>query len=510
VQGGIASAAIGAVLALLASTAVVAQSAPAEPAPSLAGAVPSQTLTGTLTRADYERYREVPFDLPADVTRLTIRFSYGGKDQHSVIDLGLEDPHRFRGWSGGTRDHMTLSTEDATPGYLPGPLPAGRWRLLLGAPNIRDDASAPFEARIYIERAPALTSFADAPVNPNPGWYRGDLHMHSGNSDGKCLSQKGEKVPCPVYRTVEAAAARGLDFIALTDHNTTSHFNELRELQGAFDKLLLVPGREITTFFGHSNVFGPTDFLDFRTLAPTYAETAKWMDAVKREGGVLSLNHPGAPSGEMCMGCGWRVPDLPPGAVQAIEVINGGTMAETKSAEGPLQGFAIWDALLAQGRHVTGLGGSDNHNADIPADRLGAIGTPATVVYMHELSIRGFLDGIRSGRVFVDVLGSKDGFLDLMASGGGETAWMGGTFKEPAGRIVRFVAQVRGASGGTVQLVVDGKPDARLRQFVAGAASITLGDWLADGRRHTVRAEVRRSDGALLLVGNPIYIEPVP
>ena len=61
--------------------------------------------------------------MPAGATRVTIRFTYD-KDQHSVIDLGLRDPQRFRGWSGGTRDHMTLSTEDATPGYLPGPLPA--------------------------------------------------------------------------------------------------------------------------------------------------------------------------------------------------------------------------------------------------------------------------------------------------------------------------------------------------------------------------------------------------
>jgi len=501
-------AAIAALPSLLVPAPASAQATPSASSSEPAGAIPYQVLTGTLTRADYEQYRQVPFDLPAGVTRLTIRFTYGGKDQHAVIDLGLEDPQRFRGWSGGTRDRMTLSVEDATPGYLPGPLPAGRWRLLLGAPNIREGATAPFEARIHIERAPMVTSFADAPINPAPGWYRGDLHMHSGNSDGKCLSQKGEKVPCPAYRTVEAAAARALDFIALTDHNTTSHFNELRELQGAFDKLLLIPGREITTFFGHSNVFGPTDFLDFRTLAPSYAETAKWMDAVRQEGGVVSLNHPGAPSGEMCMGCGWRVADLPAGAVQAIEVVNGGTMAETRSAESPLQGFAAWNALLVQGRHVTAIGGSDNHNADIPADRLGAIGTPTTVVYMRELSIQGFLDGIRSGRVFIDTLGSKDGFLDLIARGGGETAAMGGTLREPAGRIVHFVAQVKGASGGTVHLLVDGKPDPRLRQPVAGAASIPFGDWPTDGRRHTVRAEVRRSDGALLLVGNPIYIEP--
>ncbi|MCW6528773.1 CehA/McbA family metallohydrolase [Sphingomonas sp. MMSM20] len=501
---GIASAVLGLALACLASP------APAQTLPQPAGqanAVPDLTLRGTLGRADYEHYREIPFTLPAGVTRLTIEFSYGGKAQHSVIDLGLADPQRFRGWSGGTRDRMTLSAEDATPGYLPGPLPAGEWHLILGAPNIREGATAPFEARIYIERAPTVTSFADAPINAAPGWYRGDLHMHSGNSDGKCLSQKGEKVPCPVYRTVEAAAKRGLDFIALTDHNTTAHYDALRALQGAFDRLLLIPGREVTTFFGHSNVFGPTAFLDFRMTAPSYAQAAKWMDEVKREGGIVSLNHAGAPSGEICMGCGWRVDDLPAGAVQAIEVVNGGTMAETKSAESPLQGLALWQKLLNAGQRVTAIGGSDNHNADLPSDQPGAIGTPTTVVFMRELTVQGFIDGVRAGRAFVDVYGVKGRFLDISATNGEAKAVMGGALRLRPGERVRLAAEVRGASGGTIQLVVDGEADPAFRRDIQRDGAIALASWIADNARHWVRAEVRDAAGRLILVGNPIYIE---
>lgn len=91
---GIESAVLGLALACLASP------APAQTLPQPAGqanAVPDQTLRGTLGRADYEHYREIPFTLPPGVTRLTIEFSYGGKAQHSVIDLGLADPQRFRG-----------------------------------------------------------------------------------------------------------------------------------------------------------------------------------------------------------------------------------------------------------------------------------------------------------------------------------------------------------------------------------------------------------------------------
>jgi hypothetical protein len=479
------------------------------PPPQQAGArAPWRVLKGELTRANYEHYTEVPFDLPAGVKRLTIRFTYGGKEQRSVIDLGLRDPARFRGWSGGTRDHMTLAVEDATPGYLPGPLPAGRWNLILGAPNIREGARAPYEAQIFIEREPTVTEFADTPISAKPGWYRGDLHMHSGDSDGKCKAQSGASVPCPVYRTVEAAAARGLDFIALSDHNTTAHFNELRELQGTFDRMLLVPGREITTFWGHSNVFGPTDFLDFRMTGPTWDQARKWMDAVHREGGIVSINHAGAPSGEMCMGCGWRIDGLPQGAVDSVEVVNGGTMRETKSADNPLQGFAYWTKLLNAGWHVTGIGGSDSHEADRPANQAGAIGSPTTVVYMTELSVRGFLAGIRSGRVFVDVEGTRDRFLDLSASAGGQTAVMGQTLRPRAGESVQFAVDLKGVPSGSVQLVIDGQAGTAYRAMFDADHPAAIAPWRGDGRTHWIRAEIRDGQGRLLLIGNPIYVVP--
>ncbi|WP_375248273.1 CehA/McbA family metallohydrolase [Sphingomonas sp.] len=467
---------------------------------------PWRVIEGRLTRAAHERYTELPFDLPAGVVRLTIRFRYAGKEQHSVIDLGLRDPQRFRGWSGGTRSSMTLSTEDATPGYLPGPLPAGRWNLILGAPNIREGAEAPYEAQVFIERQPNVTEFADAPISVTAGWYRGDLHMHSGESDGRCKAQSGASIPCPVYRTVEAAAARRLDFIALSDHNTTAHYNALRELQGAFDKMLLIPAREITTFWGHANVFGPTDFLDFRMTGPTWSQARKWIDPVHRMGGIVSINHPGLPSGEVCMGCGWRVGDPPDSAVDAIEVVNGGTMRETRAADGALQGFAVWDRLLNAGRHVTGVGGSDSHEADRPAAEAGSVGSPTTVVYMQALSVHGFLDGVRSGRVFIDVEGTRDRLLDLEAVAGGQRAAMGQTLSAHAGETIIFSAAISGVAQGIVQLVIDGNAEEPFRTAFDDARPPSPWHWRADGRPHWFRAEVRDRQGCLLLIGNPIYL----
>jgi len=65
-------------------------------------------LTGEITYADNQTYREVPFSVPEGVTRVTVQFSYSGREQRTTIDLGLFDGERFRGWSGGNKDTFTI------------------------------------------------------------------------------------------------------------------------------------------------------------------------------------------------------------------------------------------------------------------------------------------------------------------------------------------------------------------------------------------------------------------
>ena len=54
-----------------------------------APASPPITLTGEITRADHQTYRELPFTVPAGATRISIDFTYD-KDNRTVIDLGWE------------------------------------------------------------------------------------------------------------------------------------------------------------------------------------------------------------------------------------------------------------------------------------------------------------------------------------------------------------------------------------------------------------------------------------
>ena len=460
---------------------------------------PYKILQGNVERKDYHTYIESPFTLPDAVKRLTIEFTYTGKEQHTAIDIGLMDPVRFRGWSGGAKNTFTISDRDATPGYLPGPLPGGKWKLLLGVPNIRDSVVATYEARIYIETTAGITEFSAKPIDTAAGWYRGDLHMHSGNSDGKCASQTGKEVACPVYRIVETAKAKGMDFIALTDHNATSQADALRELQPAFDKILLVPGQEITTFYGHANIFGLTDFIDFRMTNASYAAAKNWMSAVNNSGGIISINHPGIPSGENCMGCGWQIEDIPDKVITAVEVLNGGSMKY--SIEGSIEGWDLWNKMLLSGQHVTAIGGSDDHHA-------ATIGTPTTVIYMKELSVQGLIDGIRSGRVFIDLEGNKNHFLDLSATNkDNKDVYMGGTVKVEPSDTINFTVYVKGVAGGKTEFMIDGKLNSTLsREILSDDEKIQV-KWVTDANRHSIYTKVRGADGKLVLVGNPIYIE---
>jgi hypothetical protein len=479
-------------------------------APAVGDAPADIVLKGSISGADNGGYRDLPFEVPAGVRRVTISFHHTGQAQHTVIDLGLFDKERFRGWSGGDKDAITVSETDATPSYLIGPVRAGTWHLILGIPNIRKDAAADYEADIRFTRdgAPlANSAFSDAPLVTGARWYRGDLHMHTAQSDGSCQSQSGRKVPCPLYKTLEMASARGLDFIAVSDHNTISQYNAERELQPYFDKLLLIPGREITTYRGHANVFGTTDFIDFRLGSSAVPDFNHLLDAVERAHGLISINHPKLPSGEVCMGCGWTVPETDYRRIQAIEIVNGGATALFKNAENPVSGIPFWEDLLNRGVRITGIGGSDNHNG--PSETA-AVGYPTTVVFADGLSDRAILDGIIAGHVFIDCDGTRYGLLEMTLQRGRARFMMGDRLAVRPGEKLTFMVHAKGFDAPNIRFEVDGKVVADVHYPASGILNTTdvthAFPFAADGKRHWVRAEVRGAYGHVVLIGNPIYL----
>ncbi|HME58919.1 MAG TPA: CehA/McbA family metallohydrolase [Terracidiphilus sp.] len=467
--------------------------------------VPDLVLEGVVTSSQNETYIQVPFDVPSGTERVTLTFDYTGKKQHTALDLGLLDPVELRCWSGGNKSLLTVGTADATPSCLPGLIPAGKWNVLIGVPNIRPNVQSHYTIHVYFSSTGAVAgepTILNAPLKAGPAWYRGDLHMHTAQSDGQCPSQTGKMVPCPVYFSVDAAARRGLDFIAITDHNASSQYNPMRELQPYFDKVLLIPGREITTFQGHINFLGTTDFVDFRLGSKEVPDVNSLLRSAASVGGLTSINHPGDPSGEICLGCGWT-PASPVDMhlLTAVEAVNGG------SEQYGIPNIPFWNKQLNAGCRLTGIGGSDNHRPMQPLDGIGSIGSPTTVVYATELSTPAILAGIRAGHVFIDLAGTRDRLLEVTARTGDKVVHMGDLLAAPEGQTVDFDVHVAATAGGTVRWLEDGQEVA-----LKTGAAVTSADqsfsfaWVSDGRRHWFRAEVTGADGKMWLLGNPIYV----
>lgn len=466
-------------------------------APAIA-AEPDLVLTGTVTAADHQHFIARRFDVPADATAIGIDFRYD-RSTGTVIDLGLLDDQRFRGWSGGNKARFLVGETRATPSYLPGPVAGRRATLLLGVPNARAGSRADWRAEIRFERG---TPPAEPPLRPGPGWFRGDFHAHTGHSDGACASDAGTRVPCPTYRSVEAAARTGLDFLALTDHNTVSHLSDLLALQPAFTKLLLIPGQEVTTFFGHANVLGAAALADFRIGTPAIPDGAAWARTIAPLGGLVSVNHPGLPSGEACMGCGWTLPNTDWRGVAAIEIANGGAMAIAGNRlDTPLSGIPFWEARLTEGHRIAPVAGSDNHDPALAPPDARAIGTIVTAVWTDALSTDAILAGLRRGRVYVDADAAAGRAFDMVAQAADGPVMMGGTARAAPGSDLPVTVTATRCPGCTVTLVHDGTP---LPSRPLPEAGLTTP--LRIDRPGWVRAEVRDQSGRLVLVGNAIHI----
>lgn len=481
-------------------------------APAPASEPTTLTLTGAITRADHQTYRELPFIVPVGTHRITIDFSYD-KENRTVIDLGLRDPNGQRGWSGGNKTHIEIGDSDATPSYRPAPIQPGEWKLILGVPNIREGQTSPYKADITFSPKPGATksqpAYTPTTLAAVRGWRHGDFHMHTAHSDGSCDAD-GARIPCPSIHTFDAARDAKLDFVSITDHNTITQIADIAAQQAAFPNTLLIPGTEITTFNGHANVIGNTDFLDFQLGSPRLPTLTKLFDQADATGAFVSVNHPGLPSGEVCMGCGWTVKDTDWSRVTAIEVANGSSLR----TGGPAAGLRFWDNLLQQGHRLTAIGGSDNHDA---TDRTGAkqppIGYPTTAVYSLALSTNAIIDGVKSGRVFIDLAGLPDAWIDMGGYAPDQrSANMGGEIKLRAGEQANIIISRHAAPAGShIEIIAHNLTTSALASpgpsTLEGAEVVqTLVQLKPGGTSGYIRAELRDAANKILMIGNPIYV----
>ncbi|MGH3343942.1 MAG: CehA/McbA family metallohydrolase [Carbonactinosporaceae bacterium] len=335
-------------------------------------------------------YRYLPVDVPPGSASLRVRLTYD--HTAGVLDLGCFGASGFRGWSGGARGVFVIGTHEATPGYLAGELEAGTWFVALGLHRVADRGVA-YEVSAEASRRrvhgvpsppppPPLGEGPprrELPAAPGRRWLAGDLHTHSVHSDG-VLGPGG---------LARLGVERGLDFLAVTDHNTTSHHAAL-PAAGTREGITLVAGQELTTDAGHANAFGDIGWVDFREPADT------WADRTARRGGLLSINHP------LAGAVAWRHAMTRP--VPLVEVWHWSWGDRRWS--GPLDWWRTREPA------ATPVGGSDWHRPG--SDALP--GAPTTWVECDDVGAGAVLAALRAGRVAISA--SRDGPILVRHDGG--------------------------------------------------------------------------------------------
>ncbi|MFF9277768.1 CehA/McbA family metallohydrolase [Streptomyces griseosporeus] len=460
----------------------------------------TRTIRGTLPPGAPD-FVYVPLEVPSGVREIRVSYTYDrpavpAGTPGNALDIGLFDQRGtalggegFRGWSGGARTEFFVRADDATPGYVPGPVREGTWHIALGPYTVAPQGLA-YEITVTL-------AFGDPGETPEPvypperargrgrAWYRGDCHLHSWYSDGR-------RTPAEIGALARAA---GLDFINSSEHNTHSAHPHWADVAG--DDLLVMLGEEVTTRNGHVVALGtdPGTFVDWRYRARDN-RFGRFARRIRQAGGLVVPAHPHA----TCVGCNWKFGF---GEADAVEVWNGPYTPDDEVA------LADWDSMLVasvrDGRDwIPAMGNSDAHRDP------DTVGHPQTVVLADDLTREAIQEGIRAGRSYVAE--SSRVSLSFTASGGrGEHAGIGERLETGRDTPVTVRLEVTGAPRCTVRLVTDqGVLFTSAPLPVSGAGVV---EWrTTPSYAAYVRAELRHETaagpvpGALAAFTNPIFL----
>lgn len=457
----------------------------------------------------------LPFDMPEGIERMEAVFDAGSPA--TKLGLGVFDERGtafqhsgFRGISGEERREFFIDSDEATLGFTAGPLKPGRWTIVV--PNFLNfTGTAVVRVTLFAGtvKTPPPDIAAPAVVKSAAGWYRGDLHVHTSFSSDAFGSGASLMPAAMALR----AQSKGLDFIALTDHNVSRQ--NARLPVAAPPGFLLLGGEEVTTWVGgpgHLVVAGldAGEHIDwrFRPVSGRYMRTPTWKPDDKPIQDVLAYTrandifttaaHPYVAPG---LGSDWGFfPDsdqdidaLP----DALEVWND----EFTMTSGDLA-LKQWDTELARNRKLCGNGGSDLHGIDRGIE----VGEPTTVVFANALSRDAVVAALRNCRSYITTNATTGPALLLSAAtAGGEPQMMGGTVTGTATDLVVVSARATGGSGAVLTLISNGVTV--LTTTLTGNDQ-TVSQMVPLGAGGGVRAELRASVGALapLALSNPVFL----
>ncbi|MEC9406394.1 MAG: CehA/McbA family metallohydrolase [Pseudomonadota bacterium] len=499
---------------------------------------PALELVGSVAGTDAKTYRMLPVYVAEGTGRIEV--GYGWVESGSLpatpltattLDLGIWDSagYRsaagFRGWSGSRQgrldqgqDPVFITAERADRGYTPGPISPGLWFIELGIAAVSPQG-AQWQVRVDCVAGDARQPPVVDPVNPghvaNPdaGWYHGDFHMHGFHSNPGAPDWSG---------FIEQARAAHLDFLMVTEYVTGRHWAELGAVQRAHPDLLIWPGREVITYFGHTNSFGETpDVIEYRhgfediSLGDIQRQTLA-------AGALFGVNHPttfeGALFENFCRGCAFTLDDaIDWTQVDTIEVQNGPALVTGAELGLPIPGeiqnpFTLtalqrWDALMADGAAPTAVSGSDSKGVDAPEEReRKGYGSSVTAVYAESLSRPALMAAIRAGHAYIRTLGvERSPVVDLQViTPDGQQGMYGDTLQTDEATVTTTVT---GGAGQWLRFIVDGQP---VRQQLVSTDPFvdtwTVARDADSGVLGTViRLEVA-TEQVITIIGNPVFL----
>ncbi len=440
-------------------------------------------LVGQLTAADMSKTTPTYLDVPEGVTRIQFLFEQDpmlGSDQKltnqiSIMIFDTSGP-RFE-ISRPDRGGIFIGEADASPGGIPGPIPAGRWMIFILVFRLLSETPVDYKLTVTMSFDSVE---AEPPTWPEgksggrgPGWYRGDLHAHTIHSDGSW----------DIPDIIAFWKGKGVDFMTLSDHNTVSGLPQVRSL--ADDELLTIGGIELSTFFGHAVAVGVGKWYDWRRLDGSLISMPELAQQVIDGGALFTIAHPMDPGDPWCCGCRWDYRDMMPGNALAVEVWNG----PWKSSE--LEALQLFYRWLNDGYRLTATSGTDLH--ELPPENVRAA---VNVVYAEDLTEEAIVAAVKAGRSYISA-GPELTFNVKTESG--KEAMIGDVLPlEPA--TVR-IAWRDAHQGDILRLNLDGR--AYLEKIVGSEGQV---EWpVGSGQARWCNVELWDEEYALWAVTNPIY-----
>jgi len=294
-------------------------------------------------------------------------------------------------------------------------------------------------------------------------WLVGDLHCHTvyshdvwgGPGDDNTGLDQAYTLGWTPGDQIAIAELRGLDFLAITDHNDV---RALTDKGYKSDMLTLIHGYEHSLSHGHAGCLGPEIAGVFPIDTSSDAGAMALRDAVHGAHGLFILNHPFydkgwgyspvvRPDSLEVWNISWPYRHIAPGLVSDVP--------PTPAVSDDYKSLPYWERSFLRTGKMPATGGSDNHYRATTA--VQGVGQPTTWVFAADRSQQAILDGIRAGRTGVSAEPPSMGGprIELTAHKGSTTWMVGDTVPTTAG-LVTVVARVINAPAHSLRFVVNG------------------------------------------------------